>query len=291
MPVSLVFGASGAIGRFLVPRLLAAGHDVIAISRTPRSSGDTRVRWLAGDLGGALPALPPIDTIFSLGPLDLFARRLADGGELRSARIVAIGSMSAQSKVASPDPAERALAATLRNAESTLASAAAARGAAWTLLRPTLIYGAGLDRSLTPIARFAMRWRVFPYLAGAGGLRQPVHADDLAAACLAAADSARAANRSYDVGGGERLAFTAMMKRVRASLPVATVPLPVPLALAQAGAGAAWALPPFRGVGAAALRRAREDLVADHSAAAADFGWAPRGFAPGSNAWTPAPLP
>ena len=33
----------------------------------------------------------------------------------------------------------------------------------------------------------ARRWRVFPYVAGANGLRQPVHADDLAAACVALA--------------------------------------------------------------------------------------------------------
>ena len=62
---------------------------------------------------------------------------------------------------------------------------AAERGIACTVFRPTLIYGAGTDRSLAPIARFARRWRVLPVPLGANGLRQPVHARDLAAACVA----------------------------------------------------------------------------------------------------------
>ena len=54
------------------------------------------------------------------------------------------------------------------------------------LLRPTLIYGLGLDRNVTAAARFIRRWHFFP-LGGPGpGLRQPVHADDLAAAARGA---------------------------------------------------------------------------------------------------------
>jgi hypothetical protein len=55
----------------------------------------------------------------------------------------------------------------------------------WTILRPTLIYGAGIDRSITPIVQRALRLRLFP-IPLAGGLRQPVHADDIARAVVAA---------------------------------------------------------------------------------------------------------
>jgi hypothetical protein len=81
--------------------------------------------------------------------------------------------MSAQSKRDSVVPAERALAQRLRDGEAALARACVARGSAWTVLRPTLVYGAGLDKSLTPIARRALRTRVFPLPAGRG-LRQPI---------------------------------------------------------------------------------------------------------------------
>jgi nucleoside-diphosphate-sugar epimerase len=284
MPVALVVGASGAIGGFLLPRLLAAGYEVVALSRTPRASADPRLRWQVGDLDGAMPALPPADVLYSLGPLDAFARWFARTPPLRPPRVIAFGSMSVASKRDSADAAERALAMRLHAAEQELAAAATVRGCAWTVFRPTLIYGAGVDRSLTPIARWALRWRVFPQPYGAHGLRQPVHADDLAAACLAVLAAPVSADRVYALGGGERLSFAAMCARVRASLPVATLPLPLPLAVLRGLApfARAFGLP---APGAAMLARLREDLVADHADAVADFGWAPRPFRPDAAAW------
>jgi nucleoside-diphosphate-sugar epimerase len=290
MPVSLVFGASGAIGRFLVPRLLAAGHDVLAVSRVPRETTHPRLRWIAGDLPGGLATVPTSDAILSLGPLDAFAAWLAGRAIADRPRIVAIGSLSEKTKRTSRDPAERALAERLATAERTLAAAAEARGSTATILRASLVYGAGLDRNLTPIAAFARRWHVFPLAPGALGLRQPVHADDLAAACVRLA-TMPSTGGVYDVGGGERLAFSAMLARVRASLGFATLPLPVPIALARAGVGIARRLPAFGAASASALDRLREDLVVDHAAAAADFGWSPRDFRPDASAWTPPPLP
>ena len=37
----LIAGATGVIGRQAVPRLAAAGHDVIGLSRSPRARGMT----------------------------------------------------------------------------------------------------------------------------------------------------------------------------------------------------------------------------------------------------------
>jgi nucleoside-diphosphate-sugar epimerase len=285
MPVSVVFGASGAIGRFLLPRLLEAGHEVVAVSRAARTSGDARLRWIAGSLPGDVPSLPAGATIFSLGPLDVFAAWFASHG-VRDARVIAIGSRSIETKKDSADASERDVAARLARAEASLGASAARL----TVLRPTLIYGAGLDRSLTPIVAFARRWHVFPYVAGAKGQRQPVHADDLASACVALAH-AMPQRRVYDVGGSERIAFTEMLRRVRASLPFAALALPVPLAIANAGAGLARVSPAFRAASAGAIARMREDLLVDHSAAAADFGWSPRAFHPEPRDWTPPPLP
>ncbi|MET0225176.1 MAG: hypothetical protein ABW187_01925 [Dokdonella sp.] len=280
MPVALIVGASGAIGRFLRPRLLGAAYELIALSRQPRVSADTRVRWLQGDLHATMPPLPALDAIFSLGPLDAFAHWFAQAPLVGAPRVIAFGSMSLESKRESSDAAERALAERLRQAECELAAAAMQRGSQWTLFRPTLIYGAGVDRSLTPIAHFARRWHVVPHFIGAHGLRQPVHADDLAAACIAALAVTKTQGRTYALGGGERLAFATMIERVRTSLPTFVLSLPVPLGAARALARVAHS--PRR----AALERLSVDLVADHAAAVADFGWRPRAFHPAASAWT-----
>jgi nucleoside-diphosphate-sugar epimerase len=283
---ALVVGASGAIGRFLVERLLVAGVEVVALGRTAEPA-DPRTRWLRGDLAATMPAWPAVDAIFSCGPLDAFAAHCGRDPP-RVARVVAIGSMSLDSKRASADPRERALAARLAGAEDALARACSVQGAALTVLRPTLVYGAGVDRSLTPIARFARRTRLFPYVPAARGLRQPVHADDVAAGCIAAARTTGCAGRTYAIGGGERLAFAQVLDRVRASLPFATLPVPVPLAAVRAGLRVAGAR---LGLSAALVDRVGEDLVADDATARADLGWNPRMFHPDAACWGMATVP
>ena len=271
----MIFGATGPVGRAVLARLRGSGARVFAVSRSaPPAAAAPPLRWIRGDLNDAVAGPPEaIDVILSLGPLDAFAVWFGQHAPAGVRRVVALSSMSAQSKQASTDPAERELALRLAAAEQRLADAAQARGVAWTVLRPTLIYGDGRDRSLAPIARFMRRWRVAPIPLGAVGLRQPVHADDVAAAVLAAIDSDAAAGRIYPLGGGERLRFVDLVRRLRREIPGFVLPLPVPLLalrLAQRS-GAAFT--------AAAIARLRVALVADNAAAARDLGHAPRAFA------------
>ncbi len=159
MKTALVFGASGQIGAPLLERLGDAGWRVLAVSREARSDAPGR-HWLQGDFA-RMPALPAaVDAVFSCGPLDLFARWYEAAG-LHCPRVVAFGSTSASTKQDSRDEAERELARRLLGAEARLHAAAEARGAAATLLRPTLVYGAGRDATLTRIAAMARRWGRF----------------------------------------------------------------------------------------------------------------------------------
>lgn len=276
MPSVLVFGATGAVGRFLLPQLVARDEQVFAVSRQPQpdANADARIQWLRGDLFAEMTSLPVIDTIYSLGPLDGFAQWFDRAPPARVRRIIAFSSMSAQSKRESVDPAERELAVRLQESESRLLRAGGVHGVACTLFRPTLIYGAGLDRSLAPIARAALRWRVLPIPYGAEGLRQPVHAADLADACVAVRDCAAAYGIIYALGGGEQLRFDAMLARVCAALPRRALPLPIPMAALRL----MTPLIARRGLGAGALARMRVALTADNAPATRDFGYAPRKF-------------
>ncbi|MEP6881771.1 MAG: NAD-dependent epimerase/dehydratase family protein [Dokdonella sp.] len=282
---ALVIGASGQIGQSLIPHLLERGDYVFALSRRDRTSRSANLEWIRGELFAAMPGIPEVDVIFSLGPLNGFAQWLANARSIGSPRVVAIGSMSAESKHESNDPAERELAQTLRRAEKQLAEAAEAKGIIWTLLRPTMIYGGGRDRNLTPLARFGARTHLFPKLFGATGLRQPVHVDDLALACLAAAALDAASRRSFDLGGGERLEFSMMLDRVRASLGTLVIPLPIPLVAARAVWAIALLNHRWRGVGLGAISRLRADLVANDDAARSLLNWSPRGFRPEAATW------
>lgn len=281
----LVFGGSGQLGQALIARLTAAGWSVAAVSRRPQS-GDGPVRWLEGALEQP-PELPAgLGVIFSCGPLDLFSQWYA-GSKTDCRRIVAFGSTSMHVKRTAEDPGERDLAARLQGAEQRLFQTAAVRAAAATVLRPTLIYGAGRDHNLTRIAALASRTRFFPLPRGATGLRQPVHVDDLAAAALSAAESAPTHGRGYDLPGGEALPYRQMVARTLAALSPAPslIELPAPLfRLAQTTARAAGYL---QGMPAGAIARMREDLVFDPAPAARDFGYAPREFRPTADMFMP----
>jgi len=275
---ALVFGGTGQIGVPLLDRLRGGGWRVVAVSRDTQLD-DTCVHWLRGDLSSVERLPAAVDAIFSCGPLDHFARWYANSTVFAPC-VVAFGSTSVSVKSTSGDPRERSLASRLAEGERVVFGAAARRAARATVLRPTLVYGAGRDQTLTRVAAFARRWHCCVLPAGATGLRQPVHVDDLASAALAACGAPDAAGRSYALPGGEALPYREMVARVLRALPSRPALIEVPAPLFVAGLRAARALGRGQGVGDAMVARLRDDLVFDAEPARRDFAYAPRAFTP-----------
>ena len=278
MRSALVFGGSGQIGVPVIERLLANGWQVVAVSRTPQADRE-RLTWLRGDLQQVQGLPAQVDAIFSLGPLDHFSHWYA-GTNVIAPRVIAFGSTSVETKQDSGDPHERDIADRLRAAESRIFANARERQAGATVLRPTLVYGAARDRSLTEIVRMARRVGFFVLPRGADGLRQPVHVEDLADATLSVVDADAAEGRSYALPGGETLGYAQMVERVLAALRPPARLIRVPAPLFKAALATAHALGKMQGLGDAAVARMGEDLVFDAEAARRDFGYAPREFQP-----------
>ncbi|MFZ5635939.1 MAG: SDR family oxidoreductase [Pseudomonadota bacterium] len=278
MKTALVFGASGQVGMPLLDRLRDDGWRVYAVSRDPRAEQPGLV-WLQGDLD-AVDGLPPHPAaVFSCGPLDLFGRWYARN-DVRAPRVIAFGSTSIDVKRGSADAEERDLAVRLREGERMVFETAAARGAAATILRPTLIYGAGRDRNLTRIAAIAERFGRVVLPRGACGLRQPVHVHDLADAAFRCLDAEAAFGRAYALPGGETLAYRDMIARMLVALDPPAKLHEVPAPFFNAILAGAHALGFALDFNEAAVVRMRSDLVFDPADAQRDFGYAPRGFHP-----------
>lgn len=274
---SLVIGATGLVGGYIVERLVRSGQRPLALSRAPQDR--TGVDWLRGDLENPETfKFPPFTTLFCTANAALFAKALPYLFNPSLKRIVVFSSTSVLTKIDSEVASERATLTRLAEAERNIASACAEAGIEWTILRPTLIYAEGRDRNITPLSTLIRRFGFMPLVGGARGLRQPVHAEDLAIGAIAAASSAAAANQIYSLPGGETITYGEMIGRIFDGMRLPRRTLPIPPLLWRAGF--VVAKPLFPGANAAMGIRMMKDMAFDSTPAVRDFGWKPRGFFP-----------
>lgn len=212
-----VLGATGAIGRALVPALTES-HDVVAVSRhLPRGSGCTGVQWEVADATDerALEqVLSGVEVAYylvhSLGTSDFAERdRLAAATTARAAeragvgQLVYLGGLSDDSADLSPHLRSRAETANL------LASG----GVPVTTLRAAMVVGAGSAAFETIVAlvdrlpgMICPRWVSTP--------TQPIALHDVVAYLVAAAGREDMLGQSFDAGGPEVMTYREMIERV-----------------------------------------------------------------------------
>ena len=80
-----------------------------------------------------------------------------------------------------------------------------------TILRPTLIYGAGLDSNITRLADVVRRFGFLAIYPPANGGRQPVQVMDLATAGLNIIYNPTTFGKAYNLGGSQALPYHTML--------------------------------------------------------------------------------
>lgn len=274
---SIVIGAAGIVGGYIVEQLVLCGEKPYALSRSHRSSAG--VNWLQGDL--TVPeALSPTgaEIIYCTVEIGLLADALPHLISPSLKRVVAFSSTSVITKIQSEIPEERALLSRMAEGERRLMETCAGLGIGWTILRPTIIYAEGRDGNLSRLAALIRKFGFLPLLGRGEGLRQPVHAQDLAIGAVTAAARAATINKTYILPGGEIVTYREMVGRLFDALekPRRIISLP----------GFVWktafkiASPLLRNANAAMGTRMSKDMVFDSSEAIADLDWAPRRFRP-----------
>ncbi len=274
---SLIVGASGLVGGYLVDRLVRAGERPFALSRSQQDGRGAD--WIRGDLEnpGTL-RLPPFSTLYCTADAILLAMALPHFFNPSLRRAVVFSSTSVLTKLDSEVFAERETLRALADAEREIIAACERSNVDWTILRPTLIYAEGRDLNISPLARLIRRFGFMPLGGGAPGLRQPVHAEDLAIGAIAAARSPAAANKFYALPGAETLSYREMIGRIFDGLRLPRRTISVPALLWRAGF--AVARPLFPGANVAMGIRMMKDMTFDSTPAIRDFGWNPRAFRP-----------
>jgi uncharacterized protein YbjT (DUF2867 family) len=273
-----VTGALGFVASRLLPRFAARGVRVLAVLRPGRDPSpilalaDVEVR--RGDLAdpATLPgAFDGAQAVVHLAGLALVPGMLPaiEAGGARAGAFVS--SAGVHTRLVS------------RGADAKRAGEAALRASmlAYTVLRPSMIYGTPRDRNLVRLLRWLRRWPVVPAPLGGRTPQQPVHVDDLADAIVASLERPAAARNEYDVGGPEALPLAEVIHECAAALGRPAWILPVPLAPAHAAARLARRLRlPFP-VSPEQVLRLAESKAVDIAPARRDLGFAPRPFREG----------
>jgi NADH dehydrogenase len=228
-----VTGAFGYTGRALAERLLAAGHEVVTLTRRsgtgdPLSSRIT-VRPIEGVSRDELAAsLEGVDTLFNTYWLrfprgsETFEGIVARSALLLEAarqagvrRIVHVSVVNAMVDAETPYVrAKAALEAVVRSS-----------GLEWVIVRPTLLYGPG-DILINNLAWALRRLPVYGMPGFGRYTVQPVHVDDLARICIEAAEGE--SGLVIDAAGPETHAYCDLVAMIRTAVGSRSIVVPVP---------------------------------------------------------------
>ncbi len=278
----LVTGATGFVGNEVVKELLARGHRVRALVRVG-SQDRLQVRDHVGEVFGdvldreaVFQAAHGCDAVINLvGIIREFPRRgitferlhvEATRNAVDAARAAGARRFLQMSALgARPAPADPYHTTNYRADEYVMAS-----GLAWTIFRPSLIYGPG-DRSINLFAQIVKSSPVYPIIGDGNYPMQPVPVGTVAQAFAQALELPQTENRTYDVGGPEPLTFNEIIDTIAAVLgkKVHKLHLPVwPMRLAAALLGGLSWFPVTTGQ----IRMLLEGNTCDHAVFYQDFG-------------------
>jgi len=275
-----LLGANSLVGECVIPQLSKEGRHTVAFSRhLPDGNTEAGVTWLRlSDSLSAPPEVRPIKDWLCVAPIWVLPQYFGMIEACGARRVVALSSTSLFVKKHSSDRSEQDIARRLAEGEQALRVWAEAHGVEWVILRPTLIYGRGRDKNMTEIVRFVRRWGFFPLLGQAEGLRQPVHAEDVAAACMSALTLPAAANQTYNLSGGETLPYWEMVSRVFATVGKVPHLVKIPRWMFQVAVAVIHLVPGYTHWTVGMADRMNRDLVFDHADAVRDLGFSPRPF-------------
>jgi nucleoside-diphosphate-sugar epimerase len=280
----IVSGATSQVGLFLLPRLTEAGFHVHALSRTgPKEAKtplDPHVTWRRTDIstqGNGL-TIEGASHAVHLAPVWLLPDFMDNLLRMGIRRVVALSSTSRFSKMTSPNHEERKIADKLASAEEQVVNQCVTYGIDWTFFRPTMIYGAGIDKNVTVIARFIQRFGFFPLVGKGSGRRQPVHADDIAGACQRVMHDPLTFNRAYNLSGGQTLTFREMVEAIFRALHKRPRFMIIPPAMVYPLILSGTYTKTYRHINKEMIHRMDMDMCFDSSDATRDFGYSPRGF-------------
>lgn len=274
----LVVGATNQIGNFLLP--LLNDHNVFALSRKKHQNSNT-ITWIQGDLKNLAQTnieKLSITTVIYIGLISLSEDLFSKLPNLQ--RVIAFSSTSALTKIDSSSTEDRTLAQSLLKGEEILMAYCASHKIGLTIFRPTLIYGAQRDKNVNFITEFIKKYHFFPLLGEAKGLRQPVHAHDLALAVINSLNNENSVGKIYNLTGAETLSYYDMVLRIFDSIGKKPRIIKIPHKVFYLLVKILKIIPKYRHLTTGMIDRLNQNLCFDMSEAQKDLNYNPKPFIP-----------
>lgn len=269
-------GGSGFLGSYVAPLLAERCERMVALVRATSRSAELAAlgaELRIGDLDDEASleqAFEGCDTLVNLASLG-FGHAPALIGAARRAGVRRAVFISTTAIFTS-------LPAGSRNARLAAERWVRSSGLAYTLLRPTMIYGSQRDRNIARLIRLLARCPVILVPGSGQALQQPVHVEDVARAVVAALERDRAVGQAFTLAGPRPLPFNELVDLTAAALGrrVRRVHLPLLPLIVAARLWTGLGLPaPVR---PEQLERLAEDKAFDIGAAARELDFRPREF-------------
>ena len=294
MSTILVTGASGFVGSYALPELIAAGHAIVALVRTD-AAGQTILRRFPADQRdsvelrrgdvtrpGTLPAaLEGVDAVLHLVAIP---RDWNGGADLRlvntegtrniveAARTARVRRFVHNGGLGVADDPQLHFASSKAKAEKLVA----ASGLDWTIFKPSLLFGPrdGFFNIIANLVRISPG--VVPVPGDGKSRFQPLAVADLARVFRLAFERPETAGRTYELGGPRYWTYREITREVIAAMGRrrAIIPVPVPLIGLVAGAAELLHLP-FP-VATDQLRQLKLENIGPLDAVEREFGFAPQ---------------
>jgi uncharacterized protein YbjT (DUF2867 family) len=277
----LVTGGSGFLGGYVLEEAARRGHEVVALARSEAAAAAVAKR-------DAQPLIGDLDDRGRL--LDVFSAsqctsllNIASLGFGHAPAIVAAARAAGIDRAVfvSTTAVTTRLAARSKRVRLDAERQIRESGLKWTIVRPTMIYGAPGDRNLSRLLAVLARVPVLPVPRGGRHLQQPVHVADVAGAVLSAVAEPAAAGAIYDLAGPDPLPFAELLRISASAVGSRTRFVPVPLAPLVAAARCYERLSAHPRIRVEQIQRLAEDKAFPIDDAARDLGYAPRPFAEG----------
>jgi uncharacterized protein YbjT (DUF2867 family) len=240
----LLTGANGFLGRYLLARVVGAGHEVIPAVRDPAKADRLLAKpaaifsdlnqdtdpdiWLPRlegidaviNCAGILQGRPgqSIEAIHAAAPKALFAACR----QLSVRRVIQISAISAETKAGTD------YALTKKSADDFLA----ATDLDWVILRPSLVFADGANGGTALFRALAALPMAIPIVGDGSQPFQPIHVDDLTSVVLAVLETPAITRMVIDPVGPDRIVLKEMLSDLRRWLgfrPAPFVRLPLTL--------------------------------------------------------------